>query len=121
MQGIDIEVTLIGATTCGKPYGFYPAPNCGTTYFTIQFQGVNNKGFGDYADGIAATCNVADDFTHALGDTAEGQLAAALKYNSTKVCPAVSSGVMLQGESEPKKMQLVRPLGKEIAIYSRLQ
>ena len=121
LQGIDIEVVLIGATTCGKPYGFYPTPNCGTTYFTIQFKGVNNKGFGDYADGIAATCNVADDFTHALGDTAEGQLAAALKYNSTKICPVVSSGAKLQGESEPTKLQLVRPLGKEIAIYSRLQ
>jgi carboxyl-terminal processing protease len=121
LQGIDIEVTLIGATTCGKPYGFYPAPNCGTTYFTIQFMGVNNKGFGDYADGIAATCNIADDFTHALGDPAEGQLAAALKYSSTKTCPAVSSGAMLQGQSEPAKLQIVRPLSKEIAIYSRLR
>ena len=42
----------IGSTTCGKPYGFYPEDNCGTTYFSIQFQGVNAKGFGDYPDGF---------------------------------------------------------------------
>ena len=52
LRGIDVEVVQIGTPTCGKPYGFYPTDNCGTTYFTIQFQGVNNKGFGDYADGF---------------------------------------------------------------------
>lgn len=121
LQGIDVEVNLIGAQTCGKPYGFYPTPNCGTTYFTIQFKGVNHKGFGDYADGIPATCNVADDFTHALGDPLEGQLAAALQYRNTKICPAASSGAILRGEYTSSKLQLVRPPAKEIAIYSRIK
>jgi len=31
----------------------FPAPNCGETYYSIQFQGVNDKGFGDYTDGFA--------------------------------------------------------------------
>lgn len=121
LQGIDVEVNLIGAQTCGKPYGFYPTPNCGTTYFAIQFKGVNNKGFGDYADGIPATCNVADDFTHALGDPAEGQLAAALSYRNTRICPAASSGVKIRGEFIPQQLQLVRPLAKEISIYTRIK
>jgi carboxyl-terminal processing protease len=121
LQGVDVEVTLIGATTCGKPYGFYPTPNCGTTYFAIQFKGVNNKGFGDYADGIPATCKIADDFTHALGDPAESQLAAALSYRTTRICPAVSMGAKMQGEVTAQTMQLVRPLAKEIAIYTRLK
>ncbi|MDO8700953.1 MAG: S41 family peptidase [Undibacterium sp.] len=121
LQGIDVEVSLIGAQTCGKPYGFYPTPNCGTTYFSIQFKGINNKGFGDYADGIPATCNIADDFTHALGDPLEAQLAAALHYRNTKICPAASSGVILRGEFASTKLQLVRPLAKEIAIYSRVK
>jgi hypothetical protein len=55
LRGIDVEVVQIGSPTCGKPYGFYPTDNCGTTYFTIQFQGVNNKGFGDFADGFIPT------------------------------------------------------------------
>jgi len=91
LAGIDVEVIQIGATTCGKPYGFYPADNCGTTYFSIQFQGVNNKGFGDYADGfvpggVFKGCMVADDFTHALGDPAEARLATALNYRATGTC-----------------------------------
>ena len=82
LRGVDVEVIQIGSTTCGKPYGFYPADNCGTTYFSIQFRGVNAKGFGDYADGFSPQntagiagvalpgCSVADDFTHPLGDAA---------------------------------------------------
>lgn len=36
-----VEVIRIGGTTCGKPYGFEQANNCGTAYFAIQFQGKN--------------------------------------------------------------------------------
>ena len=38
---MNFTSSQIGSTTCGKPYGFYPEENCGTTYFTIQFRGVN--------------------------------------------------------------------------------
>ena len=92
LRGIDIDVVQIGDTTCGKPYGFYPEDNCGTTYFSVQFQGVNAKGFGDYPDGIVPTCFVPDDFGHALGDPAEARLAAALSHQVTGVCPAVPGG-----------------------------
>ena len=103
LRGIDIEVILIGEPTCGKPYGFYPTDNCGTTYFTVQFRGVNAKGFGDYAEGFAPAqgaggdgsivpgCRAADDFSHALGDPAEGRLATALSYRDSSVCPAPAS------------------------------
>ncbi|SIQ35557.1 S41 family peptidase [Pseudacidovorax sp. RU35E] len=87
LRGIGVNVALVGGTTCGKPYGFYPQDNCGTTYFSIQFQGVNAKGEGDYADGLAPTCSVADDFSHALGDPAEARLAAALSLRQNGVCP----------------------------------
>lgn len=93
LAGVDVDVIQIGSTTCGKPYGFYPADNCGTTYFSIQFQGVNQKGFGDYADGFTPAgvfhgCVVADDFMHPLGDPAEARLAAALEYRTSQSCPA---------------------------------
>ena len=82
LRGVGVAVNLIGDTTCGKPYGFYPEDNCGTTYFAIQFQGVNAQNFGDYSDGFSPSssvsaagasvpgCSVADDFGHALGDPA---------------------------------------------------
>ncbi|WP_180288633.1 S41 family peptidase [Variovorax sp. 54] len=92
LRGIDIDVVQIGDITCGKPYGFYPQDNCGTTYFSVQFQGVNAKGFGDYPDGLAPTCFVPDDFSHALGDSQEARLAAALAYQVTGACPAVPAG-----------------------------
>jgi hypothetical protein len=96
-------VIQVGSTTCGKPYGFYPQDNCGTTYFSIEFRGVNAVNFGDYTDGFSPSnsltptnatvpgCSVADDFTHALGDPAEGRLAAALGYRNTGRCPAPSA------------------------------
>jgi hypothetical protein len=101
LRGIDVQVIQVGSTTCGKPYGFYPQDNCGTTYFSIEFQGVNAKGFGDYADGFTPGgsgaaglpgCQVADDFTHALGDPAEARLAAALGYRESQTCPPPTLG-----------------------------
>lgn len=88
LRGADVEVNLIGGKTCGKPYGFLPQPNCGTTYFSVQLQGTNHKGFGDYADGMAPTCTVADDYGHSLGDQNEGMLAAALRYRNSGTCDA---------------------------------
>ncbi|MBC7415715.1 MAG: hypothetical protein H7327_12370, partial [Herminiimonas sp.] len=104
LRGVGVDVVQVGTTTCGKPYGFFPTENCSTTYFTVQFQGVNNAGFGDYADGFTpdgsgtgitgnhlAGCVVGDDFSHALGDPAEAQLAAALQYRSNGTCPALAA------------------------------
>jgi len=51
-------VNVVGGTTCGKPYGFIPKDNCGTTDYAIQFQGSNEQGFGANGDGIAPTCAV---------------------------------------------------------------
>ena len=89
LRGVDVEVILIGSQTCGKPYGFQSTDNCGVTYSTIQFTGVNNKGDGDYIDGFAPTCKANDDLSSELGNPAEGQLAAALSYRATRVCAPV--------------------------------
>ena len=97
LRGIGVEVVLIGGQTCGNPYGFYSTDNCGTTYYTIQFSGVNAKGFGDYSDGFipSATdntrdkvkgCAVADDFSAELGNPQEGLLSAALSFRATGTC-----------------------------------
>jgi len=112
LRGIDVEVILIGDDTCGKPYGFYATDNCGTTYFTIQFRGENDKAFGDYADGfviggsdngedVVRGCVVADDFDHLLGDEQEARLAAALNYRETGSCPAVVTKSFHQAPYKP--------------------
>ena len=103
LRGVDVEVILIGNTTCGKPYGFYPTDNCGETYYTIQFRGTNDKGFGEYSDGFVpdnstasfgvsiSGCQLGDDFSNPLGDPAEALLAAALDYRTSATCPPVSA------------------------------
>jgi C-terminal processing protease CtpA/Prc len=100
LRGVNVEVIQIGSTTCGKPYGFFATDNCGTTYFTIQFRGVNALNFGAYTDGFSPAntqnsigtvipgCSVADDFTKALGDPTEGRLSIALAHQSGQACPA---------------------------------
>ncbi|MEO1475792.1 MAG: S41 family peptidase [Pseudomonadota bacterium] len=113
LRGIGVEVVLIGTTTCGKPFGFFPTDNCGETYFTIQFQGVNDIGFGDYADGFIAAnsdetfgvrlpgCEVPDDFSRELGDVNEALLAAALQFREDGSCPPVptAAGQTANGSS----------------------
>jgi carboxyl-terminal processing protease len=120
LRGVGVDVYQIGGTTCGKPYGFYAIPNCGTTYFTIQFKGTNDAGFSGYEDGFIpanepgsggariAGCSVGDDFTHQLGEASEGLLKTALDFraanNVMTACPTVSgfaSGNRLSKSSGP--------------------
>jgi carboxyl-terminal processing protease len=106
LRGINVEVVQIGTTTCGKPYGFYPRENCGTTYFSTQFQGVNAVGFGDYPDGFSPQnlnvvegvaipgCSVEDDFSQLLGNENEALFAAALAYRTAPgTCPELPAGI----------------------------
>lgn len=113
LRGVGVEVIQIGTTTCGKPYGFYPTDNCGTTYFTIQFRGVNDAGFGDYTDGFTPSgsasssdasppgCVVPDDFDHAFGDPSEARLATALYYRDNESCPVPPLSFGVPGSSKP--------------------
>jgi len=104
LRGINIEVIQLGDTTCGKPYGFYPASNCAITYFSIQFKGVNDQGFGEYSDGFMPStnptidsevpgCVLADDLGHPLGDPNERLLSAALFYRDNNRCPATATAI----------------------------
>lgn len=113
LRGVDVEVHLIGNTTCGKPYGFVARDNCGISYFPIEFRGINAKGFGDYADGFSPTsgmptdtnlpgCTAADDLDKPLGNTTERMLNTALTRAATGACPATSSATR----------QSVAPMGR---------
>jgi len=105
LRGIDVEVILIGNTTCGKPYGFYPTDNCGTTYFTIQFDGINEKGSGGYSNGfspmntagtpgeLVTGCSVADDLSLPLGELQDPLVSAAMNYRVDSSCPAVTKSM----------------------------
>ena len=98
LRGIDIEVITVGATTCGKPFGFHRQDNCGLAFFPIEFQGYNARNFGDYTSGFAPSCPVADNFLSALGSTTEPLLAAALFHSDTGRCPAATAAKLSLGE-----------------------
>lgn len=112
LRGVGVQVYQIGETTCGKPYGFYPEDNCGTTYFSIQFRGVNAADFGAYSDGFVPGsvdsgstirgCRVADDFNNELGDPLEARLQTALGFRASnnQTCPVVVSSAP-PGSSKP--------------------
>jgi hypothetical protein len=134
LRGVSVQVIQIGTTTCGKPYGFYPQDNCGTTYFSIEFQGLNAQGFGDYPDGFSPAntvaspgvrvsgCSVGDDFSRALGDPGEARLAAALAYRDDQSCPppaaSSSSPDMVRGASATDGLTHKSPW-RENRIYRR--
>jgi carboxyl-terminal processing protease len=115
LRGIDIDVHLIGGTTCGKPYAFIPTSHCGTTYFAVQYQGINAKGFGDYGDGFAPVCRAQDDLDQPLGSTSEGMLAAALRFRETGSCPAPASAAARSAARAPFPVP-VRPEAAEVTI-----
>jgi carboxyl-terminal processing protease len=131
LEGVNVQVIQIGSTTCGKPYGFYPADNCAVTYFSIQFQGINAKGFGGYPDGftpentmategvLVPGCSVADDFAHTLGDPAEGRLASALSYRANGACPVPPSGVRPAPPLEAKAQLALSAHGNAIKPFWR--
>jgi len=97
LRGVGVEVIQIGLTTSGKPYGWYAQENCGTTYSTIQFRGVNDANYGDYTDGFSPSaadngeaqilgCAVADDYSEQLGNPAENRLEVALAFQAGEGC-----------------------------------
>ena len=123
LRGVGVQVYQFGSTTCGKPYGFYPQDNCGTTYFSIEFKGVNAKGFGDFGDGFSPQntaslpgvtlpgCSVADDFSHPLGDPKEAVLSAALAYManpSSSACPAPTGAGSPALQTKPQRFKRIR-------------
>lgn len=115
LRGVDVDVNIIGGATCGKPYSFSPAPNCGITYFMVQYQSYNHKGQSDYADGFAPTCPAHDDLSRALGDPAEAQLSTALQYLASGSCTLVPVRARAAAVLVPA-MTPVRTQGREIAV-----
>ena len=113
LRGIDVPVELIGSTTCGKPYGFYPQDNCGITYAAMEMEGLNAKLEGRFSDGIVPQCTVLDDLNYPLGDASERMLSVAIKRMQGKSCSQaadlVKSSQALFGMALRDDSVLLRP------------
>lgn len=110
-----LDVWQVGGISCGKPYGFDEHTNCGTTYSIVAWQASNALHQGDYTDGLVPRCAAEDDLSHALGDPAEGLLAAALAARETGQCPPAAKGPLsaqgslLGGGAPPRPSPAPRP------------
>jgi C-terminal processing protease CtpA/Prc len=111
-----VDVVLVGETTYGKPFGFIPRSECGTTYNAVQFETLNSLGFGKYTSGFTPDCVVPDDLDRPLGDPNEKRLKAALDYVATGRCTGAQAPMSARigpkpaarayGETVPEQMFL---------------
>ena len=123
LRGVNVNVVQIGTTTCGKPYGFSGARNCGVTYYPVMFQSNNAQGFGDFADGFKPAnaggsgvtvpgCHVlGDDVSKDLGDVGEARLKAALNHRANGTCPPVTAAAPPISDAAPNPFPIVIPPG----------
>jgi C-terminal processing protease CtpA/Prc len=108
LRGAGLNVVTIGEASCGKPVGFQPVANCGTTYSIVNFESVNQQGAGRYFSGFTPTCAVAEDFTAAQASSGDPLMAAAARYADSGSCPAQSSSPTLPAtlhRAEPGERQ----------------
>jgi len=92
LRGANVEVVAVGETSCGKPVGFNPAPNCGRTWSAVTFESVNHRNEGRYFDGFAPTCAVPESFVTPQGQAGDPLLDAAGTFADTGQCPATAGG-----------------------------
>jgi carboxyl-terminal processing protease len=85
-MGPHVAVTIVGDTTFGKPIGQAGFEFCDKILRATAFQTVNADGFGDYFDGLPATCPVNDELAIPVGDDTDPNMVAALEYLATGQC-----------------------------------
>jgi hypothetical protein len=104
-----MQVVTIGASTCGKPFGFSPVESCGKTYSAVNFESVNANGEGRYYDGLAPTCPVAENFTRALGAADEALIATATDYLQNGACPVAFAEPRMLATRRPGTRTVIEP------------
>ena len=78
-----MDVKLVGATTYGKPVGFFPIPVGEWYIFPVSFRSTNKNGEGNYFNGFTVDNRVADGLDKDWGDVTEARLASTIKNITT--------------------------------------
>lgn len=85
-----IDVVLVGSRTSGKPFASVSNPNCDQVLNAMDRITYNAAGTS-VLGGLTPDCAVIDDFLYPQNSTQDALLSAALFYQQTNVCPAVSN------------------------------
>jgi len=102
-----MDVKLIGATTYGKPVGFFPIRIDKVDMYIPEFETKNQAGTGGYYSGLTVDKEATEDLTKAWGDESETLLAYALLYAKTGsfvTTAAKSASLSAQSASIPGKL-----------------
>lgn len=81
------DVTIVGATTLGKPVGQLGLQFCDKILRPTAFETLNAIGEGGYFDGLLADCPVQDNFLVPVGDPADPHIVTALHFLENGACP----------------------------------
>ena len=73
-----LPVTVVGETTCGKPFLMEKLEFGDTMLFPVTARAINSRGEGYYSQGLRPDIEAQDDLAHRLGDPEEGMLKKAL-------------------------------------------
>lgn len=90
-----MNVKLIGATTHGKPVGYYAIPTMDYYAFPVAFKNINSVGYSDFFAGFTPDKVQTDDISHDLGDPAELCLSTALAYYRTGTLANIPSAARI--------------------------
>lgn len=89
----NIDVVVVGSTSCGKPVGSVLQTHCDKSLAVINFEIKNEDNQGQYFDGISAGyngltafCDATDDVSLPLGNTNESSVSSALDYINNNQC-----------------------------------
>jgi hypothetical protein len=85
--GPHAEVAIVGADTLGKPVGQVGLQFCEQILRPTAFQTLNANDFGDYFDGLPATCVAPDDLDVSVGADEDPNMIAAMTWFDTGACP----------------------------------
>jgi hypothetical protein len=88
-----MAVALVGSATFGKPVGQSALGFCSGERLlrAVTFEVVNALGEGEFFDGLAADCALADELAVPIGDPQEASLAGALHFVTNGSCPPVAA------------------------------
>jgi carboxyl-terminal processing protease len=113
-----MEVSLVGATTHGKPVGMYSWEHCDIVITPITVRAVNADGEGDFYEGLEPDCLADDLLTAELGSETESSIAEALYLLQNGSCSAPSPPGGAAGKLRtPTKEVPLRGLQLEIGSF----
>lgn len=105
-----MDVKVVGATTYGKPAGYFPIGIYNYDIYPISFKTVNSRGEADYFTGLRPDFEAPDGVNRNWGDQSEASLSAVLKYITTGSFGRLSA----EAETQMQKMREKEPLSRQL-------